>query len=224
MTKKMIEPQYDFLHGYDRESLGLMSNQVWQDDPKRLVFMLARYKFAAKMLSGKNKVAEIGCGDGFGARIVKQEVKNLFLYDIDPVFISDLKSRQSERWTVTPAVHNILSGAMPDRPFDGIFSLDVMEHIPPAKEGKYLENIRDSLAPGGVFIVGMPSLQSQQYASPASKEGHVNCKSGEDLKKSLSAFFDNVFLFSMHDEVITTAFSPMAHYLIAIACSPVKKS
>ena len=50
-----------------------MNSAVWHGDPKRLVFTLSRYKFVAKMLSGKNSVAEIGCGDGFGARIVKQE-------------------------------------------------------------------------------------------------------------------------------------------------------
>jgi len=27
-------------------SLGLMTNQVWEDDPRRLAFVLARYKFA----------------------------------------------------------------------------------------------------------------------------------------------------------------------------------
>src|SRR5262249_20131427 len=31
-------------------SLGLMTNQVWHDDPRRLTFLLARYKFVAKML------------------------------------------------------------------------------------------------------------------------------------------------------------------------------
>lgn len=220
MTKKMVEEQYNFLHDYKRESLGMMSNQVWQDDPKRMVFMLARYKFVAKMFSGKNKVAELGCGDAFGSRIVKQEVDNLFVYDFDPVFIEDIVSRQSEKWPLTPAVHNILSGALPDSPFDGIYSLDVMEHISPQHEGSYIKNIKDSLSPTGIFIVGMPSLESQKYASPASKEGHVNCKNGDDLKESLLAFFDNVLLFSMHDEVITTAFSPMAHYLMAICCNP----
>lgn len=50
--------------------LGLTANQTWHDDPKRLLFMLARYKFVARMLSGKQKVLEVGCGAAFGARIV----------------------------------------------------------------------------------------------------------------------------------------------------------
>ena len=69
--------------------LGLMTNQVWLDDPKRLVFTLARYKFVAKMLAGRDRVLEVGCGDGFGARIVRQEVGHLLATDYDPLFIRD---------------------------------------------------------------------------------------------------------------------------------------
>ena len=42
-----------------RTSFGLMSNQVWHDDPKRLAFVLSRYKFVDRMLNGKNSALEI---------------------------------------------------------------------------------------------------------------------------------------------------------------------
>ena len=73
------------------EELGLMNSSGWRDDPRRLVITLSRYKFVAKMLKGLDKVAEIGCGDGFGARIVRQEVRNLTITDYDPVFIDQLQ-------------------------------------------------------------------------------------------------------------------------------------
>ena len=60
-----------------------MNSAVWHEDPKRLVFTLSRYKFVAMMLAGKNNVTEVGCGDGFGARIVRQEVKHLAITDYD---------------------------------------------------------------------------------------------------------------------------------------------
>jgi hypothetical protein len=66
----------------------------------------------------------------------------------------------------------------------------------------------------------MPSLESQTYASPQSKEGHVNCQSGDELKKNLQGYFENVFIFSMNDEVIHTGYYPMAHYLLALCCRP----
>ena len=52
-----------------------MSGKRWREDPRGLLFSLSRYKFVSKILEGKNDVLEIGCGDGWFSRIVKQTVK-----------------------------------------------------------------------------------------------------------------------------------------------------
>jgi hypothetical protein len=65
-------------------------------------------------------------------------------------------------------------------------------------------------------VIGLPSLESQPYASPQSKAGHVNCKSGPELKRLMEEYFHNVFLFSMNDEVVHTGFHKMANYVFAI--------
>ena len=96
-TAKTKEPQYQICLDYrderGLERFGLMSSQSWHDDPKRLVFMLSRYKFVAKMLQGSGHVLEVGCADAFGSRIVRQEVEALTAVDFDPVFIDDAKGR-----------------------------------------------------------------------------------------------------------------------------------
>jgi hypothetical protein len=72
------EPQYSELfeakqkHGITR--LGLMVIQVWNQDPKRTLFTLARYKVVARMLAGRKHVLEVGCADACGTRIVQQAV------------------------------------------------------------------------------------------------------------------------------------------------------
>jgi 2-polyprenyl-3-methyl-5-hydroxy-6-metoxy-1,4-benzoquinol methylase len=198
-------------------TLGLMTNQVWEDDPRRLVFSLARYKFVAKMLSGKKNVGELGCGDAFGTRIVLQEVERVVAYDFDPVFVDDIAERHSEAWPIAARCHDILDGPLPEK-HDAIYSLDVIEHIPAESEHRYLTNLRESLSEDGVLIIGTPSLESQAHASPPSKEGHVNCKTGNALKSLLRHYFEHVFLFSMNDEVVHTGFYPMAHYLLALCC------
>ncbi len=195
--------------------LGLMTNQVWHQDPKRLVFTLSRYKFVAKMLKGTGRVLEVGCGDGFAARIVRQEVGHLTITDFDPLFIADAKAHMVEPWVFDADVLDILAAPHPGR-FDAVYSLDVMEHIDAAREDVYLENMKASLTDAGTMIVGMPSLESQGHASPASKAGHVNCKTGEELRRVMLKHFQTVLIFSMNDEVVHTGFFPMAHYLFAI--------
>lgn len=199
-------------------TLGVMTNFVWQTDPKRLLFVLARYKFAARMLAGKSRVLEIGCADAFGSRIVRQFVKSLTVADFDPVFTKDVQARMDADWPLQVRLHDMLSGPLGET-FDAAYSLDVMEHIPERDEVRFLKNIVDSLTDEGVLLIGMPSLQSQQYASPGSIAGHVNCKTAEGLKQSLERFFANVFIFSMNDEVVHTGFYPMAHYLFGLCCN-----
>lgn len=198
--------------------LGIMNNQVWHQDPKRLVFTLARYKFVAKMLKGRRSVIEYGCGDGFGARIVQQEVGALTLTDFDPLFVADIRERMTTPWICETQVLDLLAGPC-DGAFDAAYCLDVLEHIPAELEDRFLTHAKAPLTPHGVLIVGMPSLSSQAYASPESRAGHVNCKHGEDLRAVMARHFHNVFMFAMNDEVVHTGFFPMAHYLIAVACS-----
>ena len=97
--------------------------------------------------------------------------------------------------------------------------MDVIEHIPAADEDTFIGNMTKSLNDAGVCLIGSPSLESQQYASPGSKAGHVNCKTGPDLKALMQQFFHNVFMFSMNDEVVHTGFQPMAHYLFALGAN-----
>lgn len=218
---KTREPQYELIydvidkHGVSR--LGLMANESWNQDPRRTLFTLARYKFVAKMLSGKNHVLEIGCADAFGTRLVQQEVGSVTAVDFDPVFIADVKERSNPNWPMNASVHDILSGPVAGS-FDAIFCLDVLEHIDPENETTFVRNALVPLTEEGVFIVGIPSIESQAHASPQSKAGHVNCKSGKELRLFMQKYFRNVFMFSMNDEVVHTGFFPMAHYLLALCC------
>ena len=222
MIKITKERQYQFLLNRKPQGFGLMSSQVWLDDPKRLVFLLARYKFVSKMLIGKKNVLEIGCADGFGSRIVRQEVANLTAIDFDPIFIKDANRIKDKKWPVKFLVHNILKGPVVRKTkFDACYCCDVIEHITLENEDRFMFNLCGSLGETGVAIVGSPSAESQVYASPPSKEGHVNCKSGSSLRELMKRYFSNVFLFSMNDEVIHTGFSPMAHYLFAIGCQKI---
>ena len=223
---KTVEKQYQFLierlKERDRVSLGMMTSQGWDDDPKRLVFTLSRYKFVAKLLEGQKHVLEIGCADAFASRIVKQHVEKLTVSDIDSVFIQELRTRMNDDWPMDAIIHDMVKKPM-DQTFQAAYALDVLEHINPEEEFNFIKNTCDSIDDNGVLIFGMPSLESQPYASIPSKEGHVNCKSMPEFKNVMSNFFNTVFMFSMNDEVVHTGFHKMANYLFAV-CSNKKKT
>jgi SAM-dependent methyltransferase len=190
-TRKTKEPQYQdqlVLRGTKGlATLGLMTNQVWHDDPRRFLFLLARYKFVSKMLSEKQRVLEIGCGDSFGTRIVLQEVGSICAIDFDPIFVKDVNERMEEKWKFECRVHDILSAPMGEF-FDAAYSLDVIEHISERDEHRYMTNVMRSLNDDGIFLIGSPSIQSQIYASKPSREGHVNCKDAQGFKILFSKY------------------------------------
>ena len=216
------EPQYaELLRRREQKGLarlGLMSSQVYFDDPKRLTFVLSRYKFVSKMLEGQGRVLEIGCADAFGTPIVAKAVRRLTAIDFDPLFIADASERTDPALGIEFRVHDLLTGPVDPGGFTALYACDVLEHVPPADEARFLVNAVASLTADGVAVFGVPSLESQQYASPQSREGHVNCQTAAALRETLRRHFTHVFLFSMNDEVVHTGFTAMAHYLFALCC------
>lgn len=209
---------FDVLKNSSNVMLGHCSSSTWYNDPKRLLFVLSRYKFTAEMLSGSSSCLEIGSGDGFASKLVKQSVDRLDCLDYEEELVDQSKSLYGNSG-INFFVHDILSNCLEKR-YDSAFSLDVLEHIIPSDEDKFLTNIVSSLTDSGIFLIGMPSLESQKYASDGSKLGHVNCKSKSELKLLMTKYFRRVFMFSMNDEVVHTGFPPMSHYIFALGVIP----
>jgi len=218
------EPQYDEdFESYIRlgsVKLGPMVSGTWRNDPKRLGIKLSRYKAVAKILKDQERVLEVGCGDGWASKLVCNEVKQFYASDFDlrwRGFVVDALSDEPNfrDFLVFNPVHGTLKLS-----FSAIFGLDILEHIAPDEESLFLHNCVKMLEPHGIAIFGMPTLESQKYASRASRIGHVNCQSGDELRINLKKYFSQVLVFSFNDETLHTGFYPMAHYLLAVCFGP----
>jgi SAM-dependent methyltransferase len=199
--------------------LGTATAQDYVHDPKHITFVASRYKFAAKMLTGLDRVLEIGCGDAFGAPLIAQHVAQLVCADINPEVLANNTERLMAFKNITFEYFDLGEQPYP-APVDGVCLLDVLEHIEPSEEAGFLANLAGSLLPHGVAVVGTPNITAHQHASPNSQVGHINLKGGEELRALCRRFFHNVFLFGMNDEVVHTGYLPMAHYLIALCVNP----
>ena len=200
--------------------LGPCASQCRRDDPKHNLFTLARYKFCAKMLIGKSRLLEIGCGDGYGLDLVLHEAKpeSLTAVDFDAQLIDDNRRRLGHLDNVNFLQHNVACEPLPGR-YNGAFCCDVIEHLHPDTEAAFLNNIVSVLDPHALFIVGVPNATAAQHASARSRATHINLKDAPSLRRLMSERFHNVLMFSMNDEVVHTGYHPMAHYLFALCCS-----
>ena len=196
--------------------LGKNTSKILLEDPKLLGFVSARHKFVSKMFNNFTKVLEIGCQEGFGSLQIANSVGELHAVDFYKPYIDSCNERLSSlNLNITFEALDVLDG-VPYSGYDGAFALDVLEHIEKNDEDAFMVNVIESLSEYGSLIIGMPSLESQIYASEASKIGHVNCKSGADLASFCKRYFHNVYSFSMNDEVLHTGYFPMSHYLFAL--------
>ena len=73
----------------------------------------------------------VGCGDSFQNRIVKQSCKIVTAIDINKELIFEAKENKSKKFLINHINHDILAGPINKKKdlFDGVFSLDVLEHI-----------------------------------------------------------------------------------------------
>lgn len=154
---------------------------------------------------------------------MRQHVDHLSGTDFDPIFIEDAKTIADPFWPIDFFVHDFISGPLSTK-YSAAYAIDVLEHISPNSQDSFLQNICLSLSDNGVALFGMPSIESQKYASPQSIIGHVNCQTGPELKSNMEKHFRNVFLFSMNDEIVHTGYSAMAHYLFVLCVNPKYKS
>jgi SAM-dependent methyltransferase len=97
--------------------LGMRANARWHADPRGLGIVLSRYKFVGKMLAGKTRVLEVGCGDGWASRVVQQEIRPGVLVGTEllPEWVDDARQGMEDAWKFDVDQHDMLAGPVPAR-------------------------------------------------------------------------------------------------------------
>lgn len=202
--------------GDERITLGHHWSFNLRNDPKRLAFVLARYKFAAKMIGRGRRVLELGCSEGIGTPIVAEFAESYTGVDMDEDAIKAAQRNfgdDARRFIADDFLGKTFGE------FDAVVSLDVVEHITPEIEPTYFDTVAANLSAEGVAVIGTPNVSADAYASPMSKAGHVNLFDAPRLVAVMRRVFHNVFQFGLNDELMHTGFAPMAHYLVCVGCN-----
>ena len=213
--KEAFEIASSYQFDTEKIELGPWTSYSLLTDPRHMSFVLARYKFASKMMKQGGSVLEVGCGDAFGAPILKQNASKYLGIDVDERLIHDNSDRLKKIENLDLSLHDSTSSKMENK-YDTVLNIDVLEHLDSDVEEKFLVNSINSLDEFGVYICGTPSIYSKDYASEQSAIQHINLKSAPEKKELFEKYFNFVWIFSMNDELVHTGFSPMAHYLFAV--------
>ena len=183
--------------------------------PRHLLFVLSRYKFAARLLPPLEAVdvLELGCGEGFGSLMLAERGHRVLGVDADADAI-DVARRTvgapNRRFEVADFLGRSFGTSR------AVVSLDVIEHIPADREDAFFETVTANLSDDGMCIIGTPNVSAAAYASPQSQAGHINLYTAERLVATVGRHFQNTFVFGMNDEVVHTGFYPMCHYLFVL--------
>jgi 2-polyprenyl-3-methyl-5-hydroxy-6-metoxy-1,4-benzoquinol methylase len=214
MKEKNLWQQTADMLGNEKVAFGRHWSYNFRNDPKRLSFVLSRYKFAAKMACDNADVLELGCSEGIGATILNEIAKSYTGVDLDKSAIETAKANlPSDNFKF---IYDDFMGKKYGL-FKAIVSMDVIEHIDPQYEKQFFQTILDNLSDDGICVIGTPNITSEPYASEASKLGHINLYSQNRLKKELNKYFHQVLPFGMNDENVHTGFAAMAHFIICVA-------
>jgi len=187
-----------------------------RNDPKRLPFVLSRYKFAAKMACKGREVLELGCSEGIGTPILAEFATGYTGVDLDAeaVAAAQRNFHAGNRRFIADDFLGKTYGS-----FGAVVSLDVVEHIVPQIEDRYFDTVAMNLRENGIAVIGTPNKTADAYASAMSKAGHVNLFDAAHLLRAMRRIFHNVFPFGINDEVVHTGYAPMCHYLVCVGCN-----
>jgi len=125
----------------------------------KLRFLILRQPFLEEIgqhLPQRGRVLDIGCGFGLFSLYfaLRSPERRIFGADIDAQRI-DYATESARKLGLDNVEYHVISALdwRDDEPFDAIYMLDLVHHLPRADVRPFLERVSSSLTPGGVLIL-----------------------------------------------------------------------
>lgn len=176
---------------------------------KNMLIHLARYNFVAGFLDKTDNVIEIGCGNGYGTRLLSEYCNDIIGIDANhDVIDSAKKSFERDNLRYYDCTRNDVYDVMSSRAIhnmdfkqaDIVVSLEVIEHIEQSKQKLFLESMAKNTN-ANTFIISTPRYYEGR--SENRKKEHTHEFEYDEFKQVLDEQFENVIVFGQNDEIIT---------------------
>ena len=189
---------------------GKMGDQKWMlENPLMTTIKLSRFKFASKLISKKDTLLDIGCGQGLGSIFFSDYCK--YVYGVDLLSDFLLHDRKNIKF-IKKNIFQLKKKNFKHK-INLITLIDFIEHFNKSQGSLILSKCSKLLeGKGGTLIVGTPSVYSSKFRSKRSRIQHIHEYDGMELKDLCSKYFNRTFLFSMNDEVVHTGFYKLAWF------------
>jgi ubiquinone/menaquinone biosynthesis C-methylase UbiE len=113
---------------------------------------LQRYIYAAKKIGGDKKVLDVGCGTGYGTKMIFDKGNETYGLDISEAAINYAKKKYPGPKYICCSAEEI---PFPDNYFDAITAFEVIEHV--QNPEKTLDEIYRVLKLGGDLFISTPN-------------------------------------------------------------------
>jgi len=202
--------------GQIRPLLDIVEGITYRQDPLDFFILLARYKFAARLLEPSDTVLEIGCGHGLGSVMLSKFARAVTGVDIDSRLVEYCRETYRGIKNLTFEVADARQLTPLGQRFDTVVCLDVIEHFNQEEGQVVIQSLVRVLNERGMLIIGTPNVRSQEFASQRRKSTHLFEYDYGTFKALLSRAFRRALVFSMTDEVVSTGFSQLAWYFMGV--------
>lgn len=159
-----------------------------------------RYLFAARLARGK-RVADLGCGTGYGAAELAKTANSVAGFDISPEAV---EFATSEYRIPTLSFHVASAEHVPEAEgsFDLVVSFEVIEHLEDSEA--LVREARRLISNNGQFVVSTPNRD--YYAESRSESGpnpfHTREFSLDEFRELLKRHFPYVTLFTQNHAAV----------------------
>jgi 2-polyprenyl-3-methyl-5-hydroxy-6-metoxy-1,4-benzoquinol methylase len=163
-------------------------------EPQR-VENIARFNYFKNIIS-RGRILDYGCGAGEGTHFLS----TFDDYEVIGVDISFEAVKYAtdyyDQERLTFICGNILFPCFTDQAFDGIISVEVIEHV--HDPHRYLENIQRLLKPEGVFMLTTPNQLISSPTPGSLWPDHVREYSVDALREILNQYFSEIKILGEH--------------------------
>jgi 2-polyprenyl-3-methyl-5-hydroxy-6-metoxy-1,4-benzoquinol methylase len=188
---------------------------TFRENPLDFLILLARYKFAARLVDSTDRVLDAGSGHGLGSVFLRPFCTSVVGADADEALIEHARNEYGDLDRLSFEVAD-LRAPRTDEPFDAIVCMDVIEHLSVPDGRKMLESFHGAMQPGGLLVIGTPNARSAEFASKRRTATHEHEYGHGEFKAALADVFGRSMMFSMTDESVSTGFGELAWYLMGV--------